>query len=249
MKFLLRLLAVAVLLAAGAGAAPAGGRGGFPVLVELFTSQGCSACLPANALAARLARRGDLVVLSFHVNYWDYIGWQDPFATEATTRRQYHYAETLPERTVYTPQMVIAGEMQVVGSDEAAVMRAIEEAGRRSPGGPQIAIGRLGNRYRISLGAGRYPGPPADVLLVRYDRHHETAVSRGENRGRTVLDYHVVRHIRAIGKWDGSAIRIELSDTELLGDNQSDSCVIIVQAAGQGPVIAAAEFGMTAFER
>ncbi len=247
MKFLSRLLVVVMVVAVGAGAAPADKRAGSPVLVELFTSQGCSSCLPANALAGRLTRRDDLVVLSFHVNYWDYIGWRDPFATEATTGRQYHYAETLHERNVYTPQMVIAGMTPVVGSDEAAVMRAIDDASRRAPGGPQITVAHVGDRFRLSLGAGRYPGPPADVLLVLYDRRHETPVSRGENRGRTVVNHHVVRHIRPIGKWDGSAIQISLSESDVLGDDGRDGCVIIVQAAGQGPVITAAEFDMTTF--
>jgi hypothetical protein len=244
MKFLLRLLAVTVLLAAGAGAAPAGGSSGSPVLVELFTSQGCSSCPPADALAGRLTRRDDLVVLSFHVNYWDYIGWQDPFATEATTGRQHHYAETLHERTVYTPQMVIAGTTPVVGSDEAAVTRAIEKASRRSPGGPQITVARVGDGFRVSLGAGRYPGSPADVLLVLYDRRHETPVSRGENRGRTVVNHNVVRLIEPIGKWDGSESRIDLSHDDVVRDYGRNGCVIIVQAAGQGPVIAAANFDM-----
>lgn len=230
-----------------AAAMPAAADDAAPVLVELFTSQGCSSCPPADALAGRLAARDDVVMLSFHVNYWDYIGWKDPFASEATTRRQYAYATTLGERNVYTPQMVIAGDKPVVGSDERAVMRAIAKAARAAAPSPRIAIAivRDGDGIRVSLGEGPPPQRPAEVILVRYDTRRETVVERGENAGRTIINHHVVRDFQIIGEWDGRASEITV-DAEALGaDHGRDGCAVVIQARDQGPVLAAADFAMS----
>ena len=228
-----------------AAAMPGAADDAAPVLVELFTSQGCSSCPPADALAGRLAARDDVVMLSFHVNYWDYIGWKDPFASEATTRRQYAYATALGERNVYTPQMVIAGDKPVVGSDERAVMRAIAKAARAAAPTLRIAIVRDGDGIRVSLGEGPAPQLAAEVMLVRYDNRRETVVARGENAGRTIINHHVVRDFQVIGEWDGRASEITIDGEALGADHGRDGCAVVVQARGQGPVLAAADFSMS----
>jgi len=241
-------LVAALLLLTTSGVANAAGQGSRPVLVELFTSQGCSSCPPADALAGELAGRDDVVVLSYHVSYWDYIGWQDPFATEETTQRQYDYAEALRQRNVYTPQMVIGGRTHVVGSDVKSVLNAVESVGDGLTRGPQIAIARVGQRFRVSLGSARYDGA-ADVLLVRYDSRHDTPVSRGENRGRTMTNFNVVRDVRKIGTWNGEETQIMLNDAALTTAHGQDGCAVIVQAPNTGPVFAVANFDMNVIQR
>jgi len=233
----------ALLLLVTSGVAGADGQGSRPVLVELFTSQGCSSCPPADALAGELSTRDDVVVLSYHVSYWDYIGWKDPFATEETTQRQHDYANALRQRNVYTPQMVIGGRTHVVGSDVSSVLRTVESVGQGLSRAPQIAIARVGQRFRVSLGSARFEGT-ADVLLVRYDSRHDTPVSRGENRGRTMTNFNVVRDFRKIGTWDGSETQIMLNDADLTTAHGQDGCAVIVQAPNTGPVYAVANFDM-----
>ena len=240
--------ALTLALSAATGAA-ADERGATPVLIELFTSQGCSSCPPADRLAGRLAQRGDLVVLSFHVNYWDYIGWRDPFATEATTRRQYAYARALGQRGVYTPEMVIDGRDHVVGSDEAALRRAIARRRaalrRAAPSvAPTIAMVRDRGRVWVDIGAAPYDGE-ADVVLVPYDRRRETRVPRGENRGRTLANFNVARGLERIGSWRGAAMRYALDADSAAAARAGDGCAVIVQGAGTGPVLSAAAFDMT----
>lgn len=216
-----------------------------PVLVELFTSQGCSSCPPADALAGRLNEQDDVVVLSFHVSYWDYIGWQDPFATAETTDRQYQYAAALGQRNVYTPQMVIGGRTHVVGSDEDKVRGAIADLARSTGQGPAIAVSRAGDRFRISIGAAAFDGD-ADIWLARYDSRHDTDVARGENRGRTMTNFNVVRDLRQVGSWNGEATQIMLESAALVAAHGQDGCAVIVQAANHGPIISVAKFDTAA---
>src|SRR5436190_20900837 len=132
----LALLSALLFLSLGAATPHAGER---PTVVELFTSQGCSSCPPADALLAQLAGRPDLLALSFHVDYWDRLGWKDPFSSAAATQRQHRYAELLGLATVYTPQMVVDGKWQAVGSDRSDVEQALSSA-RRSRGGVPVAL-------------------------------------------------------------------------------------------------------------
>lgn len=219
-----------------------------PVLVELFTSQGCSSCPPADALAGQLAQRDDVVVLSFHVNYWDYIGWSDPYATDDTTGRQYAYAKALRQSNVYTPQMVIGGMTHVVGSDAPRVMHAIEAVRTRTPRAPAITISRTGDGVRVSVGAGEADGT-ADVLLAQFIQRRETDVRRGENRGRRLTNYNIVRELGRIGRWTGAPLDIDIDAADLTGSDGRDACAVIVQARDQGPVMAAARFDMATLAR
>jgi hypothetical protein len=176
-----------------------------PVVVELFTSEGCSSCPPADSLLAELAARPDLLALSFHVDYWDRLGWKDPFSSAAATRRQDRYARLLGLGAVYTPQMVIDGHWQTVGSDRDAVVRAVAEARQTSALVP-MTLALDHGRARVAF-AGR-AGMSAAVLLVGFDRRHVDRVGGGENDGRTLTHVDVVRGFAEIGRFTGAAAAI-----------------------------------------
>jgi len=194
-----------------AGSLPAFAAAPPPVVAELFTSQGCSSCPPADRLLARLkATQPDLLVLDFHVDYWDRLGWRDPFSLHAATQRQEQYAATL-HGEVYTPQLVVAGRRAVIGSDGEAVDAALTQARAelaRTPG-VTLALSRSGDRVAIDLGAGDPgAGGAGEVLLVSFDAEHTTPVGRGENSGRTLTEVNVVRSWLALGVWNGTAMRL-----------------------------------------
>jgi hypothetical protein len=179
-----------------------------PTVVELFTSEGCSSCPPADALLAELAGRPDVLALSFHVDYWDRLGWKDPFSSPDATRRQHGYAELLGLATVYTPQMVVDGRWQAVGSDRSEVERAMGSA-RRNRGEVPVALTIDHGRAQIALGPGG-DGVAVTLLLIGFDRRHVTAVARGENGGRTLSHVDVVRNIEEIAQFDGRARAVEV---------------------------------------
>ena len=233
--------AVRALLVAAVVLAPDPSAAGDPLtVVELFTSQGCSSCPPADALIGELAERADVLALSEHVDYWDYLGWRDPFAIAATTRRQRGYARRLGLGYVYTPQMVIQGASQVTGSNREAVLNRLDEP---QPANPlTVEISRDGdNRILISVG-GAPAGEDAGVWLVLFDKEHSTRVSRGENRGREVRNYNVVRSFTRIGSWNGEAVTLTaiMPETEGLGD----ACAVIVQAQNTGRILGAARLDL-----
>jgi hypothetical protein len=217
--------------------APGPSAAGEPLtVVELFTSQGCSSCPPADALVGELAERDDVLALSEHVDYWDYLGWRDPFALPATTRRQRDYARRLGLGYVYTPQMVIQGFSQVTGSDRAAVLNHLDKP---APGSPLAVKIDRGGDGRILITVGGAPaGEDAVVWLVLFDKEHLTRVSRGENRGREVRNYNVVRSFTRIGSWNGEATTMTaiMPEAEGIGDG----CAVIVQAQNTGRILGAA---------
>ncbi len=182
-----------------------------PVVVELFTSQGCSSCPPADAIVAKLARdRPEVLPLSFHVTYWNSLGWRDPFSFDAATQRQRQYVALAVSPDVYTPAMVVEGRQDVVGSDrrgvEAALARAEAEAQTTAP----VAVTRAGPGLAITVGAGAGPGAGhGNVLLLGFDRQHKTQVGRGENGGRTLLEANIVRSMAVQGGWTGQALHLQ----------------------------------------
>jgi hypothetical protein len=205
------LLFLSLCLTVGITAARAGER---PVLVELFTSEGCSSCPPADALLAELASRPDVLALSFHIDYWDRLGWKDPFSSREATQRQEHYATLLDLATVYTPQIVVDGRWQAVGSDRADVEHALDLA-RRDRQEVPVTLALDNGQAQIKLGPGS-DAAAASVLLIGFDRRHVTAVKRGENSGRTLPHVDVVRGVEEITRYSGTAgaiaapIRMEL---------------------------------------
>jgi hypothetical protein len=182
-------------LTIGGMSAQAGER---PIVVELFTSEGCSSCPPADALLAELAHRPDVLALSFHVDYWDRLGWKDRYSSREATERQNHYATLLDLATVYTPQIVVDGKWQAVGSDSADVEHALDLA-RRSRREVPVTLVLDHGQAEITLGPGT-DWVAASVLLIGFDRRHVTAVKRGENGGRTLAHVDVVRGIEEVAQ-------------------------------------------------
>ncbi len=210
----MRLIGTLLALAAaatpvGATAAPAGAQAGAqaadaPVVVELFTSEGCSSCPPADAVLTDLARhQPGVLALAFHVTYWDNLGWKDPFGLSAATARQRDYATAMRLDTVYTPQMVVDGQSELVGSDKEAALAAIRSA---VPKPVPLRISRDGGAVSVSVGSGT---GSAKVLLIGYDVAHRTPVGRGENGGRTLLESNIVRSLTPIGAWTGASTALQ----------------------------------------
>ncbi|MBN9561378.1 MAG: DUF1223 domain-containing protein [Alphaproteobacteria bacterium] len=179
-----------------------------PVVVELFTSQGCSSCPPADAFLAELARdRTDVLPLGFHITYWNRLGWHDPFSLDAATARHRHYAALFGMGGVYTPQMVVDGKRDVVGSDRAAALSAIRAAAARVSTGPTLHLAREAGSITLDAGAGQ---GRATLWLIGYDREHSTAIGRGENSGHTLLEANIVRDIVDAGAWTGAPLHVSL---------------------------------------
>lgn len=220
-----------------------------PTVVELFTSQGCPQCPPADAFFETLADRDDVIALAWHVDYWDYIGWPDQFASPACTARQKGYARANGARSIYTPQLVVGGSRFIGGAP--AMLAAdynLDRGGDR--GGPGVQIARDGDYVTVHLA----PGPTmtagqagtnadaalaggvmADVSLVRYIPEATVEIERGENAGKTIRYRNIVTEWTSLGTWDGE--KAVTMGTHVMGDLP---LVVIVQAAGYGPIIAAA---------
>jgi hypothetical protein len=224
-------LALAGLLSA-AGITPASSAEPLRLVVlELFTSQGCSSCPPADALLRDLSRsRDDILPLAFHVTYWNYLGWRDPFSFDGATERQRQYARLLAEGTVYTPQLVVDGSTDVVGSDRPAVQGAILRATAVSRSAATIALRRVGQDITIDIGSGSGGGT---VYVVGYDTEHRTPVGRGENGGRTLTEANIVRGFAAAGEWSGPALSLRRPRPE------GEHIAVFVQAP-DGHILAAA---------
>jgi hypothetical protein len=213
-----------------------------PVVVELFTSQGCSSCPPADAYLGDLARRRDVLALALHVDYWDYIGWKDRFASPAATQRQHAYARALRQRMVYTPQMVVDGAQEAVGSNRGEV-EALIAAARARPKLP-IAFSRDSTGLDwVEVGDGPRPASgSATVYIALYDGRHETPVDRGENAGATLTEFNVVRELKPIGRWTGKKLRLPIEVDET--DEAYEACAVIVQEDDVGPILGAAAMKM-----
>jgi hypothetical protein len=208
-----------------------------PAVVELFTSEGCSSCPPAEAYIGELAQRRDVLALAFHVDYWDDLGWRDRFGLPEAVQRQRAYAKTLRLSSVYTPQIVIDGQGDFVGSDRAAIGRAL--SGNRN--GVAVALSVRDGEVLIDLGA-REKIAPCDVLLVAYLRTAVSAIGRGENAGRTLKEFNIVRDLRSLGRWDGQP-RLYRSPVNSLPRDATDVAVL-VQPLGQAPIVGAATLAL-----
>lgn len=214
-----------------------------PVVVELFTSQGCSSCPPADAYLMQLAKDPGILALSLHVDYWNGLGWKDPFSSPEVTVRQRSYARNLGAHYVYTPQMVVMGAAHAVGSNRSDVARLIADTRAGMAPAPTVAIDHMArNTLTIRVGAGQVKGR-ATVWLVSYDTRHETRVAAGENGGRTLAYSNVVRGIRSVGAWDGSATSLTVDVTEEMNDGYQN-CAVLVQAGETGPIVASASMPM-----
>lgn len=206
---------------------------GHPVVIELFQSQGCSSCPPANANLIRFAARPNALALNFAVDYWDRLGWKDTFAKPEFTARQWAYAHALRHEDVFTPQIVVNGRADGVGA-EPEDMSELARRYDRGAGGPAVAL----EPGATTIGAGQAPPEGADVWLVRYQPGVvEVEVRRGENTGRTLPHVNVVRELTLIGHWRGVAERLALPAASQAGL----AAAVLVQTAGAGPILAAAK--------
>lgn len=230
-----RRIACAIIAAFTLGALPA--HAGEPVVVELYTSQGCSSCPPADELLTELARRDDVIALSLHVDYWDYLGWRDVFARHEFTERQMAYRDVAGERSIYTPQMVIHGEGRVVGSRRGEVMAALTRAALR-PDLTEVELGVSDGRLWADIRPiGAFAGT-AVVWMVGYESMPAPVmVLRGENSGKTIIHRNVARSWMKIGEITAaSAARLSTPIPE-----GATGVAVIVQHGRVGPVLGAAK--------
>jgi len=239
-RSLIATLSAAAVLAAGVGglaallgAPPAGAADpAHPVVVELFQSQGCSSCPPANANLMALAQRPDVLALSFGVTYWDQLGWKDTFASPQYTARQWDYARALRHDNVFTPQVVVNGRIDGVGAQPGEIEQLIARAQRTAPG-PAVNLAA----DAVSVGAAPTPPHGADVWLVRYDpRVIQTPVGRGENAGKTLPQRDIVRELTRLGAWSGAPASFAIAPPA----DPAWRTAVLVQAPRGGPILAAA---------
>jgi hypothetical protein len=226
-------LAALALIAASAAAPALAADARHPAVVELFTSQGCSSCPPADANVQAIAERPEILALAFSVTYWDQLGWKDTFGKPAYTARQWDYARALGHTEVFTPQVVVNGRKDGIGND-AGALAALIRAADRGAGGPDIQIAPT----VAKIGAGPAPARPADIWLARYDpRIVQVPIRRGENGGKTLPHKNVVRQWLRLGAWTGKpeTLRLPASPDPAL------RTAILLQAPKGGAILAAAK--------
>ncbi|MEM6439675.1 MAG: DUF1223 domain-containing protein [Pseudomonadota bacterium] len=206
------------------------------VVVELFTSQGCSACPPADALLGDLAERGDVLALSLHVDYWDYLGWRDVFAHPMFTKRQKAYREAAGARSIYTPQMIVHGASALVGSRRDDVLAEIAQA-HAAPAPAQVELMREGDRIEVRVAPTGTAAPAAIAWYVTYRTPAPVVIKRGENAGRALIYRNVVDGWMKLGAWDGQGTIVWTPPAPA----QEGGVAVILQAGqGYGPILAAA---------
>jgi hypothetical protein len=202
-----------------------------PVLVELFTAQGCASCGPADALIGKLADRADVIPLTWSVDYWDYLGWKDTFARPEFADRQRVFDHRFELRDVYTPQVIVGGAEQSSGDKVDVVDRMISEVRHLRSAEPQI---RFLSGDRVAIGTGARPQGGGEVWLVRYDpRPQNIEVKDGDNRGKTVTLRNVVRELVRLGAWRGTTVTFKLP----AASEEGLTSLVLVQGARGGRVL------------
>lgn len=238
----LRLAAVALALSAFAGVCVAQQAEKPLGVVELFTSQGCNTCPPADELFGELSRRDDLVALAYHVDYWDYLGWQDTLSRKENTERQYDYMRAFGARSVYTPQAVINGRTHVNGARRSVIdgtLARFDQAGE----GMQVGLKVTRTGEGVTIEAGEAGDGPSDahVILVYFEPPQTVKIGKGENDGRSITYWNAVSGIQTAGMWHGKTQRYEMPMTEL---SKKGGCAVLLQAVGKdglpGPILGAA---------
>ncbi|MGH6889731.1 MAG: DUF1223 domain-containing protein [Rhizomicrobium sp.] len=210
-----------------------------PVVVELFTSQGCSSCPPADAFLARLADRKDVIAMTLPVTYWDMLGWKDTLASEGNTRRQKAYAAAMGRGGIYTPQMIVDGVTDVVGSREAQVEAAISARAGDMRSVP-ITLSATGDTLHIVIGAAsKRQHAEATVWLFHILSRASVHVLAGENQGRNLAYRNVVRDVRPVGLWKGQALSLDLPRSDQISAPH-DGAAVLLQEGGYGRILGAA---------
>jgi hypothetical protein len=203
-----------------------------PVVVELFTSQGCPSCPPADKLLHELAQRDDVIPLALHVDYWDYIGWKDEFSHPDYAKRQRGYAVQAKRRSVYTPQMIVSGVTDIVGARRMELSKAIAHHADL-PSRVELSVNRSGSEILINAQPTKVDGPLI-VRMLRYTPQRSAHITRGENAGHTMLYANVTENWTVLAEWDGTTALTLTSVVE--GDKP---VVVLVQQDQYGPILAA----------
>jgi hypothetical protein len=226
----------------GAGGEPAAAGTRVKAVLELFTSQGCSSCPPADALLKTYASRRDVVALTLPVDYWDYLGWKDTFANAKHSLRQKAYAKKRGDGRVYTPQVVVNGQAHVNGGSAADIDRAIAIESAKLEG-RRVGVDLRAEGHQLVIGlAGAPEGSDvreANVWLAVVQREAEVPIKSGENRGRTLSYVNVVRELTSIGMWSGTPQTIRI-DRESVAQQGADRFAVLVQHGKGGPLLGAA---------
>jgi hypothetical protein len=212
-------------------------------VIELFTSQGCDSCPPADALLGKYIARGDVIALSLPVDYWDYLGWRDTLASPKYSNRQRSYARARRDGDVYTPQVVVNGVAHAVGSDGRAVERALAKTqGSLNKYHVPLKIWAEGNEVIIEAGAAPEGAKPVSgtFWLALIKKEASVSIKRGENRGKQVTYHNVVRDLTPVGKYSGKPETLTLPKRDLMRYG-ADGCTVLLQMDDAGPIIAAAE--------
>jgi hypothetical protein len=204
-----------------------------PAVLELYTSQGCSSCPPADALLGEFSQMPNVVALAFHVDYWDSTGWRDHFALHTAVRRQQQYVETLGLSSAFTPQVVVDGRSSFIGSDKRRILAAIAEPLNTIPISVDVARGDLTVTVPERQGRERY-----DVNVIAYLPQATTNVQRGENSGRTLREFNIVRQFRALGVWNGRESVFRVPVDSFPGD--ATRVAVLLQRDQQGPIVGSA---------
>lgn len=204
-----------------------------PVVIELYTSQGCSSCPPADALLAQLAKQDNVIALALHVDYWDYLGWKDVFGSPENTQRQREYARASNMRTVYTPQMIVQGKSIAVGNSVSQVGAAIANHSNQAKI-VNLSVTREGDAVRILARAKSGPVGRSVIQIVRYTPEKLVKIRTGENAGKNLTYTNIVTDWQVLTQWNGRG-EIMVS-TEVRGD---EPIVVLIQALKRGPILAA----------
>lgn len=220
-------------------------------VVELFTSQGCSSCPPADAFLAELAERDDVVALAYHVDYWDYLGWNDTLADAGNSARQREYNDAFTSRSVYTPQAVINGREHVNGAKKAEITRAMTRLEDQGEGmAVDIAVTYDNDSIIIEAGDSEALSVEAQIVLVYFKARTRVEIEQGKNGGHIYGYRNAVRDFHSAGSWNGNSVRIEIPLSEL-DKKDADGCAVLVQKLGKdgqpGAIIGAASMTLDAF--
>lgn len=237
----LAVLAVGATLHFGLPSSPAvAADKGQPTVIELFTSQSCYSCPPAEAYLGELAKRPDILALEFHVDYWDDLvygsagKWKDRFSKREYTQRQRGYAARLPRGRVYTPQMVIDGRAFEVGSRKRDVRNTMKKLNKSRGERLNVAVAATSGGFAVNVDG--KVSENAGIWFVRFIREETTRVLRGENKGKTLANHHIVTDIQRVGEWRGDALSVTVPAQ--LEDGQN--CAVLVQDDDHGPILGAA---------
>ena len=215
-------------------------------VLELFTSQGCDTCPPADAVLASYAERPDIIALSLPVDIWDYLGWKDTLASEKNSERQKAYARSRGDGAIYTPQVVVNGMMGVNGSNSSAINAAIKETDQKLQP-MRVPVRFWHERNAIVIEAGEAPPgsepKEATIWFAVVQKVAKVPVQQGENRGKTLTYTNIVRELFPVGTWNGKAMNLQLARAAIMRP-ETEACIVLLQQGKAGPILGSAWTGL-----